>query len=374
MDPLIFLNPNNPHDSLVPEIVRLNSAFIAVACLVIGLRLFVRVFMVKHVVIEDYLMVAAGITYVAFSGMNLLGTLPSGAGIAVSSPCIGTKYGLGHHIWDLPLATLLEQVKKVIQVLRTRPHTGMTSDTFQTLWISQVMYATSLTLVKLSIMSCYYRIFPSQTLRRTLIGLSIPINCVWLVNIFATLFECTPVRAAWDFSIENRKCIDIGSVYYFSTAFSILTDLLLCILPLPLFWNLKLPKREKYIVSVLFMLGFFAAVASSIRISALHNVQNIDATYQTIPALHWSVVEVGIGIICACVPTLKPLFRTLLHVRTTSAKSPAASAQKVSGHPASNRAKVVVDEEASELKDVADWKVHAPETKEDPAITTRQFV
>lgn len=69
-------NPNVPHNSLQPEIIRLNSAFIAFTASIIILRILVRARIVKHVALEDYLMVAAGLFATAFSAMNIVGTYP----------------------------------------------------------------------------------------------------------------------------------------------------------------------------------------------------------------------------------------------------------------------------------------------------------
>lgn len=208
----------------------------------------------------------------------------------------GTDYGLGHHVYDLDPTTLIQNVKKVIQ----------------TLWICQVLYTTALALVKISIVASFHRIFPTRSIRWTMCTLAGFIIAVWIVGIFTTIFQCSPIYAAWDFEAIKPKCLPIMRVYYFTTAFSILTDLLLCIIPLPLFWKLKLPVREKLIVSGLFAFGLIAAIASIMRITVLHDVQSMDVTIGAIPTLDWSVVEVGTGIICACVPCLKPLFRRLL--------------------------------------------------------------
>lgn len=62
-----------PHDSYVGELCRLNIAFIAVTTTIIGLRLMVRGFVVKHVAADDFLMVAAGLFATAFSAMGIVG-------------------------------------------------------------------------------------------------------------------------------------------------------------------------------------------------------------------------------------------------------------------------------------------------------------
>lgn len=288
-------NPNVPHNSVQPEIIRLNVAFIAFTDSIIILRILVRARIVKHVALEDYLMVAAGLFATAFSAMNIVGMLVV---LSVGMQLIrtGTRYGLGRHVYDLPPHTLIHNVKKVIQ----------------TLWVSQVLYSTALSLVKISIIASFHRIFPTRAIRWTMYALGGAIIAVWLINILTTIFQCSPISAAWNFQAIAPKCLPIMDVYYFSTAFSILTDVLLCAIPLPLFWKLKLPIREKYIVSALFGLGLVAAVASVMRITVLHDVQSTDVTIGAVPTLNWSVVEVGTGIMCACVPCLKPLFKKLL--------------------------------------------------------------
>ena len=62
-----------PHDNAVGEIYKVNISFIAVNSVIIGLRLMVRVFVVKHVAIDDYLMVLAGLFSAAFSAMTIVG-------------------------------------------------------------------------------------------------------------------------------------------------------------------------------------------------------------------------------------------------------------------------------------------------------------
>ncbi|EXJ89155.1 hypothetical protein A1O3_02219 [Capronia epimyces CBS 606.96] len=336
-----------PHDSSVGELYRLNIAFIAVTSAIIALRLIVRIFVVKHVSADDFLMVAAGLFATAFSAMAI----------------VGIRYGLGRHIWDLPQdIQFIKRTKKVIQ----------------TLWICQVMYVTALMLVKTSIVVSYLRVFPTTLFRRTMYALSVGIICVWICSILVTIFQCHPVQGAWDFTLP-RDCLPIVKFYYFTTAFSIFTDFLLCTLPLPVFWRLKLPPRQKYIVSLLFAIGLFATVASALRISVLKNVDSLDVTMGSVSTMKWSVVEVGTGIICACIPCLKPLFRKFLLDKTLSNNSGARSAAKGPLTPRPTTA----GEEGHELTkpSLGGWAPASawsrPEdtrTKTGPMVTTKNFI
>ena len=66
-------SPTVPHNSLQPEIRRLNIAFIAVTNTFIISRILVRVFITKKVGFEDYLMIAAGLFATAFSATAISG-------------------------------------------------------------------------------------------------------------------------------------------------------------------------------------------------------------------------------------------------------------------------------------------------------------
>lgn len=235
------------------------------------------------------------------------------------------------------------------------------------------MYVTALMLVKISIVVSYLRVFPTTIFRRTMYALSAAILSVWICSILVTIFQCKPVQGAWDFTLP-RNCLTIVNFYYFTTAFSIFTDFLLCTLPLPVFWRLSVPKRQKYVVSVLFGIGLFATVASALRISVLQGVESLDITQGSVATMKWSVVEVGTGIICACIPCLKPLFKNWLPDKTSSNGSGARA--KGRGVPTPRIS--TPHSEAHELtKPTEGWKSFnppEPRIKGEPVVTTKNFL
>jgi hypothetical protein len=203
-------------------------------------------------------------------------------------------------------------------------------------------------------------------------GLGAAIVAVWICSILVTIFQCKPVQGAWDFTLP-RDCLQISKFYYFTTAFSIFTDFALCTLPLPVFYKLKLPARQKIIISTLFAIGLFATVASALRISVLHNVDSLDVSMGSVPTLKWSVVEVGTGIICACIPALKPLFRSLFPDRKTG-YSPQGPSDGPSS-PRSPRMPQHVEDQHELTKSVDGWTswTHDSRAKAVPVITTQNF-
>ena len=150
------------------------------------------------------------------------------------------------------------------------------------------------------------------------------VNVAGLALTFLNLFQCRPVRAAFDSKlIENAQCIDNVTLYLSSAPVNIITDLALLFLPMPILTGMKLPRNEKIILVATFSFGGFVAAVDVVRIAYLESAalarlqdqgigspsaaQQGDYSWIVSLSFMWSAVEVHIGIICACVPGVKPL-------------------------------------------------------------------
>ena len=184
----------------------------------------------------------------------------------------------------------------------------------QILWINNHLYSTALCCVKCSIVACYLRVFPNQTLfRRIIWGNTFVIVALWICSIFVGIFQCNPPQAAWEVTFKGAHCIAIVNYYYPASSVNIVTDLMLCIAPLPILWKLRVSKVERIFVIVLFCFGFFATAASIARLVTLtqYVIGGEDFTRYTSPTLVWSGVEIGVAIVCATVPALRPILGRL---------------------------------------------------------------
>lgn len=63
----------------------------------------------------------------------------------------------------------------------------------------------------------------------------------------------------------------------------------------------------------MFLLGIFVSVVSIVRLSILMglNLANGDVTYNLSQVFIWSMVEVQVGLICGCLPSLRPAVQKL---------------------------------------------------------------
>ena len=155
----------------------------------------------------------------------------------------------------------------------------------------------------------------------------IAVNAAGLALTLLNIFQCSPVGAAFkEAAPPNAICIDIVTIYLSSAPVNIITDLAILFLPMPILTAMHLPRRQHIILILTFSFGAFATAVDVVRISYLQSAFEIrlqelgrqDATVSRISeqddfswyaslSFMWSAIEVHTGIICACVPALKPL-------------------------------------------------------------------
>ncbi|KAL8650274.1 MAG: hypothetical protein Q9210_003925 [Variospora velana] len=135
--------------------------------------------------------------------------------------------------------------------------TLMPADVLQALgafWASQILYKLTINLTKLSILFLYLRIVPAAQNRRftrAVIAVMIYIALYMATSIVATIFQCNPIRRAWDHSIPGR-CFDMTAFWYANAFHNIISDALTLGLAVKMIWNLQLPRSDKVGVYVVF--------------------------------------------------------------------------------------------------------------------------
>jgi fucose permease len=150
------------------------------------------------------------------------------------------------------------------------------------------------------------------------------VNVAGVVLTFMNAFQCSPVRAAYDPFTDKSKCLSIVTLYLCSAPVNIFTDLAILVLPIPVLTGMRLPSRQKIILVFTFSLGIFVTIIDVVRIYYLQKAAqdqikaydrlgtSADFAYNAATAFLWSAVEVNVGIICACIPTMKPLIKLIL--------------------------------------------------------------
>lgn len=125
-----------------------------------------------------------------------------------------------------------------------------------------------------------------------------------VASVMATVFQCSPIARTFDKSISGT-CIDNSRFWYANAGFSISTDVVILLLPMPLVYGLQIPTNQKIALAGVFCLGIFVVITSCLRVTTLDVLATSpDVTYD-IENVMWTIIEPNVAVICACLPMLR---------------------------------------------------------------------
>ncbi|KAI7239764.1 hypothetical protein KC330_g1713 [Hortaea werneckii] len=202
----------------------------------------------------------------------------------------------------------------------------LTRSQFNRLWQNLFayvnIYVIAVSFTKLSIVMFYKRVFQIPKLAWYLVAvvLMYPITVVIVI-----CNSCKPLEFFWTQYTDPQatgSCIDISTFFFANGIWAACIDVGLLIVPVPLVWKLQMHLRKRLAVVGVFLLAGFVVVASIVRIIMLQkNTQSNDPVWTIAPVYIWSSVEPFVGIICACLPTLSPLFKRFWTAGRTQSSS-----------------------------------------------------
>ncbi|ODM19943.1 hypothetical protein SI65_04929 [Aspergillus cristatus] len=239
-------------------------------------RLYTRIWIMKRMEANDWMILVALVNSFVFMALFILESLN----------------GMGMHIAHIPPPILTAQMKAF--------------------WATIPFYNAAVLTAKATIIMQYHRVFPTRRMRHIswiMIALLATYG-TWCV--LSAFLNCIPVAKFWDPSIEGY-CLSQKGLWFSNAAIHIATDLAILVIPVPALVALELPRRQKVALIAIFALGGFVCVTSSCRLVALKTIaDSSDPTYDNAAAASWSAVECNVGIICACLPTLRPLISRMM--------------------------------------------------------------
>jgi hypothetical protein len=157
-----------------------------------------------------------------------------------------------------------------------------------------------------------------------------------IIVIIVVPAQCTPLAKLWDltgrapghcintnifyFSMHPRIFLAPQLIFVVTSGFHILIDIWILLLPYNLILSIPRPLRERLAVYGVFGLGVLGTICAVIRFNYFVMVsKSTDPFYDSIVVNIWSIIEVNVGILCASLPTLRPLFSRAQRNRTREA-------------------------------------------------------
>ncbi|KID83087.1 hypothetical protein MGU_09622 [Metarhizium guizhouense ARSEF 977] len=257
-------------------------AFTTVACRIIGRRMRgLRLWL------DDWFILAA---------------LPPSLGHVLGIAAYAVSHGLGRHVWAAKRDCLYAWALG--------------------LFVAEICYTLTLVFVELSILSFFWRSFSVRDSIQWPILILASIVCIWgAAVLLVTFLQCLPTRAIWErfnpassMSANNYTCeVDPVKFFYANAIPTIVTDLVMLVLPVPYVWRLQLPRIQKIALGCVFLAGVFVTIVSMIRFYHLLSLDldDPDITWNFVTVGIWSFVEGNTAIVCACLPFLRPVINKI---------------------------------------------------------------
>ncbi|KAL1997775.1 hypothetical protein VTN02DRAFT_791 [Thermoascus thermophilus] len=175
------------------------------------------------------------------------------------------------------------------------------------LWLAIPLYNLSLGCTKSSILFNLLRVFPNRRLR---IACYVVLGVVATFALWASLsafLNCIPVKKFWEPDTPGY-CLKFEVLWFLNASVNMVTDLTILILPMPVLSHLQLPRKQKMAIMAVFAVGAVVCLTSILRLASLKEVAtSTDTSYDNVGAAYWTAAEVNVGIMCACLPYMRPL-------------------------------------------------------------------
>ncbi|KAL8842385.1 MAG: hypothetical protein Q9176_002774 [Flavoplaca citrina] len=184
-------------------------------------------------------------------------------------------------------------------------------------YVYSIFYFVIVAFVELSILLFYRHVFHPTHMRYTsnvLVGICV----AWLIAalVIEIGYPGHTIEAYFPGSSSVVFDVEYLSFWLAMGITETLIQIVILVLPLREIYRLQISKQKKYLISCTLSLGGFVILTSIVRMAVLYRPDqvDIDLTQGNI----WLNVHLGTAVICACLPTFRPLIAR----RSESRQSP----------------------------------------------------
>ncbi|KAH8900355.1 putative PTH11-type G-protein coupled receptor protein [Thozetella sp. PMI_491] len=243
-----------------------------ISAVVVALRVASKYFMGLEFFLDDWCILFTLIEGIPSSVMNVIGTAGNGE---------------GRDIWTLSF--------------------DMITNFGYYFYVLEILYFSQVALLKLTLLLFYLRIFPGPV--KKLLWATVIFDVMFGITfMFVSAFQCRPVSYFWlGWDGEHQgSCLNVNAIGWANACISIALDVWMLVIPLWQIRSLKLHWKKKVGVAMMFFVGTFITVVSIIRLQYIVDLgSSTNPTFDQADVSIWSTVEINVGIICTCMPTLR---------------------------------------------------------------------
>ncbi|KAL8870913.1 MAG: hypothetical protein Q9174_003147 [Haloplaca sp. 1 TL-2023] len=106
------------------------------------------------------------------------------------------------------------------------------------------------------------------------------------------IFQCNPVKKSW-LPNTDGKCLPNDSTFYALAGITIVFDVIIFFLPIPLLLGLNINPKKRGVLVIVFLLGLLTTVCSIMR---MVQIVAIAETGNSTMLVLWGVIELNVGV------------------------------------------------------------------------------
>jgi hypothetical protein len=129
-----------------------------------------------------------------------------------------------------------------------------THSSWQILYVYFQLESIAVTLIKTGVLLFYWRIFVHPMFRIATYAVGFFTWATYFVGAFGFAFQCAPVAFFWNRTLDGH-CINTDAFDIIASAFFLVSDIAIYVMPMPVVWSLNMSSKKKLEVSIAFLLG-----------------------------------------------------------------------------------------------------------------------
>ncbi|KAM4058609.1 hypothetical protein HRG_006435 [Hirsutella rhossiliensis] len=244
----------------------------SVTCVVVGIRMVFK-YSRGRIGIDDWIILSSLAVGIPCTALNVQGL---------------SRHGIGKDVWTLRAETV--------------------TDFVLFFYLLEIFYVSMIAMIKIAMCFFYLSIFPGTRIRQVLWVTAVVNVIIGIASVLTAIFQCSPVRFYWNMYVtpEAGTCIDIHVLAWVHGGINIAMNFWLIAIPLSQVRGLDLHWKKKTGVIIMFLTGAFDTIVSILRLQSLiHFAISWNPTWEQWSVAWWSTIEIDIGLICTCLPTLR---------------------------------------------------------------------
>ncbi|OGM43323.1 hypothetical protein ABOM_008713 [Aspergillus bombycis] len=266
-----------------------------ISFILVPLRLYTRIFIVKALGLDDHVFNLGWVFLLLYTIFTTIA---------------------GHHGFGQPITSL--SMDEAVQAV----YMEMIGQTFAVLGMA---------IAKLSLGIFLLRIVVKRWHRVSIWISMVSLSVVSVMTAIIFWTQRLPSRAIYDPRVPGRTIVSVTPFSVLLGSWCAAVDFYFAILPWIFIWELNMRFKEKMTIAISLSLGFIAGICGIIRTIELGGLSSANYTEDTVPLIIWSAVELAVTLICVGIPTVRPLYRYIVHGSSVKESHEAYKRQDESG-------------------------------------------